>query len=185
MHFSFTSTVFSTKVHTVESCLLLPEAPGWLSSPGTPPNPRLCLSAPCCRPGGPSALLWAVRAPSDVAMSQGTAWTLAAADSPRGPCPLVGLTGTAGLLPRLPAFPWVSTSDSDALWASSLALVHPHLLTFRAAGRPCRLVLLWTSLWVGEALSFLPVKWREHTQKRLCNAPQQLHSTSSPLNGES
>lgn len=185
MHFLFTSTVFSTKVHTVESCLLLPEAPGWLSSPGTPPNPGSASVPPAAAPGafssalGGSMLLqtWLChRAPPGL-------WQLQTA--PAGPCLLVGLTGTAGLLSRPPAFPWVLTSDRDALWASSLALVHPHLLTFRAAGRPCRLVLLWTSLWVGEALSFLPVKWREHTQKRLCNVPQQLHSTSSPLNGES
>lgn len=185
MHFSFTSTVFSTKVHTVESCLLLPEAPGWLSSPGTPPTPGSASVPPAAAPGGLQLCSGRVRAPSGVAVSQGAAWTLRLQTARAGPCPLVGLTGTAGLLPRLPAFPWVSTSDRDALWASSLALVHPHLLTFRASGRPCHLVLLWTSLWVGEALSFLPVKWREHTQKRLCNAPQQLHSTSSPLNGES
>lgn len=52
MHFSFTSTVFSTKVHTVESCLLLPEAPGWLSSPGTPPTPGSASVPPAAAPGG-------------------------------------------------------------------------------------------------------------------------------------
>lgn len=175
----FTSTVFPQKCAQWKAASCFPRRRAGSPLPGPPPNPRLCPGAPCGSALGGSVLLqtWLChRAPPGL-------WQLQTA--PAGPCPLVGLTGTAGLLSRPPAFPWVSTSDRDALWASSLALVHPHLLTFRAAGRPCRLVLLWTSLWVGEALSFLPVKWREHTQKRLCNAPQQLHSTSSPLNGES
>lgn len=100
------------------------------------------------------------------------------------PCLLVGLTATAGLLSGPPASPWVLTSDRDTPRASWLEVVHPPSLKFRAAGRPCCLVLLWTSLWAGEALSFLLVKWREDTQKRLCNAPQQWHFTSSRLNVE-
>lgn len=135
MHFSFTSTVFPQKVHTVESCLLLPEGAGWLSSPG-PPTPGSCLSAPCPPRGAFSSALggpcsfrrWLChRAPG--------LWRLQTA----GAMPFGGAHRhwRKALLPRLPAFPGSQPRSSDALWASSLALVHPHLLTFRAAGRPC------------------------------------------------
>ena len=117
-------------------------------------HPRICVARPLSQAG-----LVNQAAPSDVAVPWGTAWTLEAADAPSRAAPLGGLTATAGLLSGPPAFPWVLTSDRDTLRASWLVVVHPHSLTIRAAGRPCRLVLLWTSLWAGEALSFLPVKW--------------------------
>lgn len=148
--------LFTSKQWKAASCFLRPQAGSPLPDP--PPTPGSAWVSPAAAPRAYSSALggsmllqtWLCHeAPPGL-------WKLQTPGA--RPCLLVGLTATAGLLSGPPAFPWVLTSDRDTPRASWLVVVHPPSLKFRAAGRPCCLVLLWTSLWAGEALSFLLVK---------------------------
>ena len=83
--------LFTSKQWKAASCFLRPQAGSPLPDP--PPTPRLCLGVPCCRPEGLQLCPGRVHAPSDVAVSRGTAWTLEAADARSRAVPFGGAHG--------------------------------------------------------------------------------------------